>query len=184
MKFLKNFSLVLALFLLLTLCIGCGNSNNNTTTPPNDDDTPSDVVTPDDGGETEQIELSNVLFKDVTTEYDGQVHTIEPENVPEGIVVAYENNSKINAGEYTVKLIMSKDDVELKTLTAKLTITKRSASVTIDNQKSSVDDLQELTYTVEGVIGEDDLGVELFVDSSSSGIKEINSSLFSPSPII
>lgn len=179
MKFLKNFSLVLALFLLLTLCIGCGNSNNNTT-PPNDDDTPSDVVTPDDGGETpddggetEQIDLSNVLFKDVTTEYDGQVHTIEPENVPEGIVVAYENNSKINAGEYTVKLIMSKDDVELKTLTAKLTITKRSASVTIDNQKSSVDDLQELTYTVEGVIGEDDLGVELFVDSSSSGIKEI-----------
>lgn len=162
MKIFKKF-LTAFLFVFLLIGVGCTNSeqSNQPENPPVEEEN------------EEQIDLSAISFTDLSVEYDGQSHSIEVNNLPEELDVVYENNDKINAGEYVVTAKISKDNEELKSLTATLTITKRNARVIIDDQQSAINNIKQLTYTTEGVLPNEDLGVELTVDSSTSGKKEI-----------
>ena len=139
----KIFSVILSSLTILTCLSGCGNS------------------------------LKNVIFNNTVVTYDGKMHSIEASNLPSGVSVRYENNSFKDAGEYLVKVIFTKENKDLKTKEVKLTINPRNVTVNIDDKQSMIDDIEELTYTVEGLIEGDDLGVSLSVDSSSSGKKQI-----------
>ena len=139
----KKLSIVLSSLTILTCLSGCGNS------------------------------LNRVIFKDTVVTYDGKFHSIEASNVPSDVSVRYENNSFKDAGEYIVKAIFTKDNKDIKTKEAKLTIEPRAVTVNIDNQKSMIDDIKDLTYTVDGLIEGDDLKVDLSVDSYTSGKKQI-----------
>ena len=139
----KIFSVILSSLTILTCLSGCGNS------------------------------LKNVIFNNTVVTYDGKMHFIEASNLPSGVSVRYENNSFKDAGEYLVKVIFTKENKDLKTKEVKLTINPRNVTVNIDDKQSMIDDIEELTYTVEGLIEGDDLGISLSVDSSSSGKKQI-----------
>lgn len=139
----KIFSVILSSLTILTCLSGCGNS------------------------------LKNVIFNNTVVTYDGKMHSIEASNLPSGVSVRYENNSFKDAGEYLVKVIFTKENKDLKTKEVKLTINPRNVTVNIDDKQSMIDDIEELTYTVEGLIEGDDLGISLSVDPSSSGKKQI-----------
>ena len=131
----KLFAISLSAMTILTCLSGCGNS------------------------------LNGVVFKDTVVTYDGELHSIEASNLPSDVSVRYENNGFKDAGVYLVKAIFSKDNKDIKTKEAKLTIEPRAVTVNIDNKQSMIDDIQDLTYTVDGLIEGDDLKVNLSVDT-------------------
>ena len=47
-------------------------------------------------------DMSSVVFTDTTVTYNGDTHSIEAQNVPNGLEVSYVGNRKINADVYTV----------------------------------------------------------------------------------
>ena len=176
---LKRF-LFICLFALL--CVSCKTTeqptdNPTVNTPPVE---PTKEPTKEPTVETPVINLDGVVFESKVVEYDGEKHSLEAVNIPDGINVTYEDNEFINAGNYTAKANLIKDNEILKTLTAELVINKRKASVVVDNQQSSINSVKDLTYTTSGVLEGDDLGVNLTVDSSSSGQKEIKGTWNNP----
>ena len=171
MKKIKKLSITL----LATLLVACGGTTSEVKSPNSSVEEPTTSIQQETPATSEEsINLDGVVLEAKSFEYDGNPHSLVAENVPEGITTSYTNNEKVNAGEYDVTLTLSKNDVELKTLTAKLIITKRNATVTIDDKKSSINNVEDLTYSVDGVLENDDLGVTLSVDTSSSGKKQIH----------
>lgn len=70
----------------------------------------------------------NIFLKDKTVVYDGNEHTIDPEGeLPSDLVITYQDKF-VNAGEYTVRVMIQSESVyipeEQRTLEAKLTIEK------------------------------------------------------------
>lgn len=67
--------------------------------------------------------LTGIVFQDASFEYDGQPHSLECKNVPEGATVTYLNNSRTEMGSQRVKATITKDNYNVKELYATLTIT-------------------------------------------------------------
>ena len=110
--------------------------------------------------------LTGISFEYEPVTYDGTVKTVIVNGVPQGLEVEYPNgNQFMNAGTYTVRAIIKGNEVysgnhELETT---FMINPAPITITVDN-KSSIygQDLEELTYTLEGTIyGNDDLDIEL-----------------------
>ena len=80
------------------------------------------------------VELENVVFEDVTIPYDGFEHSLSVANLPEGATVVYDNNGKIDSGEYTITANITYNGVNKK-LTAKLNITKLDSILTADEEQ-------------------------------------------------
>ena len=80
------------------------------------------------------VELENVVFEDVTIPYDGIEHSLSVANLPEGATVVYDNNGKIDSGEYTITANITYNGVNKK-LTAKLNITKLDSILTADEEQ-------------------------------------------------
>lgn len=69
--------------------------------------------------------ITGVTFEDQTFTYDGKEHSISVTgDVPDGVTVAYENNSAVNAGTYEAKAVLSGEGYVTLTLDATLTIEK------------------------------------------------------------
>lgn len=69
--------------------------------------------------------ITGVTFEDQTFTYDGNEHSISVTgDVPDGVTVAYENNSAVNAGTYEAKAVLSGEGYVTLTLDATLTIEK------------------------------------------------------------
>lgn len=119
-------------------------------------------------------DVSSVVFDDFSCIYNGEMHTITASGVPADVKAVYENNVGKDAGTYqaTVKLYTEEQRL-IDTRTATLTIEKREAKVVIDNQASMLDELKELTFAVEGVLEGDELNIELSVEKTESGVKQI-----------
>ena len=68
----------------------------------------------------------NLSLNDATIIYDGKVHSLEIEDLPEGVEVRYLNNYKTEIGEYDVEAILMDTtggyNIENDHLTAKMTI--------------------------------------------------------------
>ncbi|MDT0691137.1 T9SS type A sorting domain-containing protein, partial [Salegentibacter sp. F188] len=77
-------------------------------------------------------EIEELSFDDATFTYDGQPHSLAVSGMPEGASVTYSNNSKTNAGTYTVTAIVSQENFSDKVLTAALTIEKASQEIIFD----------------------------------------------------
>ncbi len=118
-------------------------------------------------------DVSQVVFNDLVSVYNGFEQKATVNNLPEGVEVEYENNVQKNAGEYQATATLLYQGEEIKTLTATINIAKRSANVTINDQQALKDQLKEVTYTTKGVLAGDDLGLTFNYDKASSGIKEI-----------
>ena len=69
--------------------------------------------------------ITGVTFEDQTFTFDGNEHSISVTgDVPDGVTVAYENNSAVNAGTYEAKAVLSGEGYVTLTLDATLTIEK------------------------------------------------------------
>lgn len=78
-----------------------------------------------DQGENNPETITGVTFEDQTFTYDGNEHSISVTgDVPDGVTVAYENNSAVNAGTYEAKAVLSGEGYVTLTLDATLTIEK------------------------------------------------------------
>ena len=107
------------------------------------------------------IEKANLNFSmnDLTITYDGKEHSIlVNEQIPYGVNVTYENNYKINSGNYEVvaKFSVSDNYNEIDDVTANLTIHKVTPTVTVthDSNNFTLKDPVVLTLnsTVEGSV--------------------------------
>ena len=80
----------------------------------------------------EDIKELGIEFNDETFVYDGTKKSLSVNNLPEGFKVSYENNDKVDAGEYEVKAIITGNgnyNGEI-TLTATMTISPKEIRLT------------------------------------------------------
>lgn len=80
----------------------------------------------------EDIKELGIEFKNATFIYDGTEKSLSVNNLPEGFKVSYENNNKVDAGEYEVKAIITGNgnyNGEI-TLTATMTISPKEIRLT------------------------------------------------------
>ena len=78
----------------------------------------------------EPAKITGINLQDAQFTYDGQLHSIFVDNLPEGVSVTYSNNDKINAGSYMVTATLHKENYEDKSLTANLVINKADQDIT------------------------------------------------------
>ncbi len=106
-----------------------GNNNGNQTTDP---------VTGDPTKPVRKLP-ANVTFEDLIVVYDGNVHSITVQNLPQGIEAIYTNNTGVNAGRYDASVVLVLSDsmkgtyssVEPASMTATLTIKQAMPSYTV-----------------------------------------------------
>ncbi len=71
-------------------------------------------------------DMSKVVFADKSVAYDGNAHSLEATNLPDGVTVTYIGNNQTNVGTYTVLAVFSGDSANynpIANMTATLTIT-------------------------------------------------------------
>ena len=74
-------------------------------------------------------DMSNVIFRDKTTEYDGTKQAVFAEGLPEGVTAKYTGNDETDAGSYVVTAHFTGDEKNYEAIpdrTAVLTITKKA----------------------------------------------------------
>ena len=109
----KNFA-ILALSVLFSVT-ACSEASNPTPKP----DNPNVPVEPE---KPVLKQFENLAFEGKSITYDGNSHSLEVKNLPDGATVEYTNNDKKSVGNYDVTAKVSKEGYETKTLTAKLII--------------------------------------------------------------
>ena len=127
----KGLTLILASLLLCS----CGNNSSKQTsdfsnTIPtsvtesvSDSSSQSSALSSSESSTFVEREFTNAKMEDLTVDYDGQPHTIEPTGYPEGTRVTYASATYFtDAGSYTITVLLSKDGYKNKTLSAVLTI--------------------------------------------------------------
>lgn len=77
--------------------------------------------------------------------YNGEEHGLFLTGLPEGAIVEYDNNVKINAGEYTVTATVKKDGYEDYTLTTSMKIAKAAVTIVADAEQTFFFSNAELT---------------------------------------
>lgn len=94
------------------------------------------LVTTSCGGKqtTTTKEQLDCVLNDATYVYDGLVHSIEVENLPEGATVKYNGNGMKYPGEYNVTALISYNDKTQK-LYAKMTILKAESVLTVEENQ-------------------------------------------------
>lgn len=139
--------------LSLMLLAGCGGSTETTkvTETTTESSKPSETLK----------EFENIGFADVTVPYDGQAHTIQPTNVPEGTDVSYIGNSSyVDAGSYQIQVKLNKTGYKEYTASATLTIQK--------NDFKNVE-FEDVTVTYDGLDHTGDIKVSgMFPENTTS----------------
>ena len=94
-------------------------------------------------------DMSQVVFADKSVAYDGNAHSLEATNLPDGVTVTYIGNNQTNVGTYTVMAVFSGDSANynpIANMTATLTVTQNkvqgvtfaSRTVTYDGSAHSL----------------------------------------------
>lgn len=114
-------------------------------------------------------------FNDVDIVYDGEFHTVEVKNVPEGTTVTYPTTNRFRtAGTYQATAILRKDAYEMKEMTANVVIRKATydlSHINFENKEEVYDgDIHEISidgtlptglyvdYTITKVGGREEQG--------------------------
>ena len=79
--------------------------------------------------------LQALVFEDKTFVYNGEKHEIFVENVPDGVTVKYNNNGKVNPGEYTVTATIMYEKLFVKK-TAKIIIEYMESVITAESNQT------------------------------------------------
>ncbi len=121
---MKKIKLLLIPLMLMTVLTSCGGGTN---TPPVSENPPS----------VKQEEFSNVIFEDVTVDYDGNPHILgEVRGAPSGTKITYSGREeKIDVGVYKATAKLEKENYQTKELEAELKI------LPIDFSELSYDDV-------------------------------------------
>lgn len=72
-------------------------------------------------------DMFRVVFADKSVAYDGNAHSLEATNLPDGVTVTYIGNNQTNVGTYTVLAVFSGDSTNynpIANMTATLTVTQ------------------------------------------------------------
>ena len=72
-------------------------------------------------------DMSKVVFADKSVAYDGNAHSLEATNLPDGVTVTYIGNNQTNVGTFTVLAVFSGDSANynpIANMTATLTVTQ------------------------------------------------------------
>ena len=93
-----------------------------------------------------KADLSGITFGNGQFTYDGTAKSISVAGLPEGATVQYTNNGKVNVGTYDVTAVVSKENYNDLTLSAKMTIVAADIrglsfvdkTVTFDGQTQSI----------------------------------------------
>ena len=89
--------------------------------------TPAPVIT------KEMLEAA--IFEGDQVDYDGEVHSLEVTNVPDGVEVTYKNNDKVNPGNYYVSATLTYGDITV-TKTAYLKINQLTPELTAEAEQT------------------------------------------------
>lgn len=88
-------------------------------------------------------DMSQVVFTDKSVAYDGNAHSLEATNLPDGVTVTYIGNNQTNVGTYTVMAVFSGDSANynpIANMTATLTVTQNKVQgVTFDSRTVTYD---------------------------------------------
>ena len=88
-------------------------------------------------------DMSRVVFADKSVAYDGNAHSLEATNLPDGVTVTYIGNNQTNVGTYTVLAVFSGDSANynpVANMTATLTVTQNAVQgVTFANRTVTYD---------------------------------------------
>lgn len=88
-------------------------------------------------------DMSKVVFADKSVAYDGNAHSLEATNLPDGVTVTYIGNNQTNVGTYTVLAVFSGDSANynpIANMTATLTVTQNKVQgVTFDSRTVTYD---------------------------------------------
>ena len=88
-------------------------------------------------------DMSRVVFADKSVAYDGNAHSLEATNLPDGVTVTYIGNNQTNVGTYTVLAVFSGDSANynpIANMTATLTVTQNKVQgVTFDSRTVTYD---------------------------------------------
>ena len=96
--------------------------------------------------------MDGVVFANKTVTYNGSEFSIEATNLPNGVTVTYENNGKINVGEYTItaKFTGNANYNDIADKTATLTIEKAVVTVPTADSTAFTYNGQPQTYALQG----------------------------------
>ena len=98
-------------------------------------------------------DMSKVVFADKSVAYDGNAHSLEATNLPDGVTVTYIGNNQTNVGTYTVLAVFSGDSANynpIANMTATLTVTQNAVQgVTFDSRTVTYDGAAH-SLTIEG----------------------------------
>ncbi len=88
-------------------------------------------------------DMSKVVFADKSVAYDGNAHSLEATNLPDGVTVTYIGNNQTNVGTYSVLAVFSGDSANynpIANMTATLTVTQNAVhGVTFDSRTVTYD---------------------------------------------
>lgn len=115
---MKKITRLTSLMLFSFVLSGCKANNTVTVTPITSDTTTSSNT----DTTTEPKRFDGITFSDKTFDYDGQLHYIYCDNVPDFARVSYQGNGRVQVGEYTVTATIFAPDYVSLTLTATLKI--------------------------------------------------------------
>ena len=103
-------------------------------------------------------DMSQVVFADKSVAYDGNAHSLEATNLPDGVTVTYIGNNQTNVGTYTVLAVFSGDSANynpIANMTATLTVTQNKVQgVTFDSRTVTYDGAAH-SLAIEGNLPQD-----------------------------
>ena len=95
---------------------------------------------------TPSVETKEMVLEDVTVTYDGSVHKVEVQNVPEGAKVSYVGPNKYKQpGTYQIKAKVTLADGTIQELTSTLVIEKIQSVLTAEA-------VQKVIHSGEGAV--------------------------------
>ena len=149
MKGKSKFLLILFVVFSLLCLVSCNSGSQDSS---GDDDVSDTGVFDTDGSNQEENDdnkdeenqpteitietLNAVVFADKTVDYDGEKHSIYVETLPDGVSVKYSNNGKSMPGTYTVKAVLTYENLKVEKK-AVLTISKLKSVLTADEVQSA-----------------------------------------------
>ena len=151
----------LAIILALSLALCCfafacnsGSGNGGGKVDPVEPVTPT---TPDDPKPEDDELFKNIVFEDMTVEYDGEYHGVSFGGLPEDCIAEYPAGKGYkNAGEYEINASVSVNGVK-KDYSATLTIKKRMLTVVAKEEVAYKNQLLVYEYGISGFVGGDGL---------------------------
>lgn len=120
--------------------------------------------------------IEGIKFEDKTFNYDGEAHSLEATNLPEGVSVTYEGNGKIEVGIYDVTANFIFDGNNIGSLKAKLVIAENVTKLATPSNFAFENDI----LTFDPVADSDSYEVSIYKSNDEQNALYYNDGLINP----